>query len=137
MRNINFSQLHHFEFEGLFSRMGWLPVVTFSEAIFPTLVRAFYSRVIYGLGGPLISTVRGVEIQLDPESICRIFNIPPVGLKVYESKTWPTLSSFEPREAIKRIFGLANAQGMGKPSAYSLTVSSKVLHHMIYFILLP
>ena len=56
---------------------------------------------------------------------------------MYESKTWPTLSGFEPREAIKRIFRLANAQGMGKPSAHSLIVSSRVLHHMIYFILLP
>ena len=25
----------------------------------------FYSRVTYGLGGPVISIVRGVEIQLD------------------------------------------------------------------------
>ena len=89
--------------------MGWLLVVTFSEAIFPTLVHAFYSRAIYGLDGPFISTVRGVEIQLDLESIYCIFNIPPVGLKVYESKNWPTLSGFEPGEAIKRIFGLANA----------------------------
>ena len=37
-RNINFSQLQHFKFEGLFSRMGWLPMVTISEPIFPTLV---------------------------------------------------------------------------------------------------
>ena len=27
-RNINFSQLQHFGFEGLFSRMGWLTVMT-------------------------------------------------------------------------------------------------------------
>ena len=89
--------------------MGWLLVVTILEPIFPTLVRTFYSRATYGLSGPLISTIKGVEIQLDSESICRIFNIPLVGLKVYESKTWPTLSGFEPREAIKRIFRLANA----------------------------
>ena len=42
-RSINFSQLQHFGFERLFNRMGWLPVVTISETIFPTLVRAFYS----------------------------------------------------------------------------------------------
>ena len=42
-RSINFSQLQHFGFEGLFGRMGWLPVVMISELIFPTLVRAFYS----------------------------------------------------------------------------------------------
>ena len=135
-RNINFSQLQHFGFEGLFSRMGWLPVVTILELIFPTLARAFYLRTTYGLGGPLISTIRRVEIQLDPQSIYRIFYIALVGLRVYESNTWPTLPGFEPREIIQRMYGLADTQGMGKPLAHSLTVSSRVLHHVICFILL-
>ena len=68
-RSVNFSQLQHFRFEGLFGRMGWLPVVTIFEPIFLTLVRAFYSRVTYGLGGPIMSKVKGVEIRLSPESI--------------------------------------------------------------------
>ncbi|RVW19036.1 hypothetical protein CK203_095045 [Vitis vinifera] len=59
---------------------------------------------------PIISTVRDVEIRLSPESICCIFDIPSVGLKV-------------------RL-------GDGKPSAHSLTVISRVLHHMICSILL-
>ena len=108
-----------------------------SELIFPTLVRAFYSRVTYGHGGSIISTVRGVEIQLDPESVCRILDITPVGLRVYESKAWPTLAGFEPIEAIQRMCCLADTQGMGKPSARSLTVRCRVLHHMILYILLP
>ena len=33
--------------------------------------------------------------------------------------------------------GLADAQGMGKPSTHSLIVISRVLHHMVYSILLP
>ena len=89
--------------------MGWLPVVIVSEPIFLTLVRAFYSRVTYGLGGLIISTIRGVEIHLDPKSICHIFYIAPVGLRVYESKIWSTVLGFEPREAIQRIFGLPDA----------------------------
>ena len=80
-----------------------------SEPILPTLVRAFFSQVTYGLGGPIISTVRDVEIRLSLESICCIFDIPSVGLKVYESKTWPTVPGFEPREAIQRMCGLADA----------------------------
>ena len=60
--------------------------MTISEPIFLTLVRTFYSRATYGIGGPIISTVKGVEIQLDSESIYRIFDIAPIRLKVYESK---------------------------------------------------
>ena len=108
-----------------------------SEPIFPTLVRAFFSQVTYGLGGPIIFTVRDVEIRLSSESICRIFDIPSVGLKGYESKTWPIVSGFEPREAIQRMCGLVDAQGIGKPSAHSLTMISRVLQHMICSILLP
>ena len=67
--------------------MGWLPVVTISEPIFSTLVGAFYLRSTYGLGDLIISIVRGVEIQLNPENICHIFDIAPIGLKVSESKT--------------------------------------------------
>ena len=77
-----------------------LPVVTISEPIFPSLVRVFYLRTTYGLGDPIISTVREFEIRLDSESICHIFNITPIGFRVYESKTWPTVPGFKPRKAI-------------------------------------
>ena len=117
--------------------MGWLLVVTISESIFPTIVRAFYSRVTYGMGGPIISTVRLVKIYLDSERIYHIFYIATVGLRMYKSKMWPTMLGFEPREAIQRICGLPDAQGMGKPSAHSLTVITKVLHHMLCSIFLP
>ena len=80
--------------------MGWLPVMTISKSVLPNLVREFYSRGTYGFGGSIISTIRGVEIRLDLERICHIFYIAPVGLKVYESKIWPTVPGFEPREAI-------------------------------------
>ena len=89
------------------------------------------------MGSLIISTMRGVEIRLDPETICLIFDIALIGLIVYESKMWPTMSGFEPREAIQTIYGLPNAHGMGKPSADSLTVISRVLHHMLCFIFQP
>ncbi|RVW22362.1 hypothetical protein CK203_096192 [Vitis vinifera] len=80
---------------------------------------------------------KGVQIHLDPESICRILDIPPGGLRVYDAKAWPTVPGFDPREAIQRMCGLADAPGLGKPSAHSLTVTCRVLHHMIAYILLP
>ena len=74
--------------------------MTVSELIFPTLVRVFYLRATYSIGGPIISTIRAVEICLDSESIYRIFDIDLVGLRVYESKIWPTMPGFEPREVL-------------------------------------
>ncbi|KAL6327906.1 hypothetical protein AAG906_027314 [Vitis piasezkii] len=94
-------------------------------------------RMTYGIGGPIISTARGVKIRLDSESICHIFDIALIGLRVYKSKIWSTMPGFEPREVVQRFCGLADAQGMGKPSAHNLTMISRVLHHMICSILLP
>ena len=84
-------------------------MVTISEPIFPTLIGTFYSRVTYGLGGPITSTVRGVEITLSPDSIFRILDVPSVGLRAYESKVWPTVPGFEPREAIRKMCELVDA----------------------------
>ncbi|KAL6331460.1 hypothetical protein AAG906_011400 [Vitis piasezkii] len=69
-------------------------------------------RATYGIGGLIISSVRGVDIRLDTESIAT-FLYCSVGLKVYESKIWPIMPEFELRER------------MGKPSAHSLTVISR------------
>ena len=52
------------------------------------------------MGGMITSIVRGVEIHLDLESICRIFDITPVGVGVYEFNMWPTVLGFEFRKAI-------------------------------------
>ena len=56
---------------------------------------------------------------------------------MYESKIWPTVLGFEPKEAIQRICGIPDGQGMGKPSTHNLTVISRVLHYMICSILVP
>ncbi|RVX22856.1 Retrovirus-related Pol polyprotein from transposon RE1 [Vitis vinifera] len=45
---------------------------------------------------------------LSPESICRILDIPSVGLRVYEAKAWPTVPGFEPRKVVQRLCGLAD-----------------------------
>ncbi|KAL6332625.1 hypothetical protein AAG906_009945 [Vitis piasezkii] len=84
-------------------------VVMIFEPIFSTLVQAFYSRATYGLRGPVLSIVRGVEIRLSLESIYCILDIPSIELRVYEAKAWPTMPGFEPREAVQRLCKLADA----------------------------
>lgn len=84
-----------------------MPIVTVSELIFPTLVLAFYSRTTYGIGGLIISTVRGVKIRLDPKSISHIFYIVLVVLRAYKSKIWPTVSGFK----LRRLANLKKPRG--------------------------
>ncbi|KAL6330086.1 hypothetical protein AAG906_040004 [Vitis piasezkii] len=60
--------------------------VRFDTALFNYVedYQIYKQKATYDIGGTIIFTVRGVEIQLDLESICRIFYIAPIRLKVYE-----------------------------------------------------
>ncbi|RVW19845.1 hypothetical protein CK203_116338 [Vitis vinifera] len=60
-----------------------------------------------------MSTIRGIDIKLSPESIYHILDIPSVGLRVYKAKTWPTVSGFEPKEAIQSSRRHPMAPGLG------------------------
>ena len=91
----------------------------------------------YRVGGPISYTLRGVEIELNANSIYRILGVPIVGLRIYESKVWPTIVGFKSKKVIQRICGLSDAHGMGKPSSHSLTIISRVFHHMLCFTFLP
>ena len=67
------------------------------------------------MGGPIASIVRGVEICLDLKSICCIFDIAPIRLRVYKSKIWPIMVRFEPRETIKRFVDFQMPMGWANP----------------------
>ncbi|RVW37819.1 Retrovirus-related Pol polyprotein from transposon RE1 [Vitis vinifera] len=97
-RSVNFSQLQHFGFEGLFGRMDDCRCDDF-EPIFSDSVCGFLFPRTYGLGGPWTP--------------------------VYEAKAWPTMSGFSLERLVQRLCGLADAQGMGKPSAHNLTVPAE------------
>ncbi|KAL6327235.1 hypothetical protein AAG906_015585 [Vitis piasezkii] len=70
------------------------------------------------------------RIELNVDSICRILGVPTFGLRIYESKVWPTIPIFELKEVIQRICGLSYGHGMGKPSARILIVIYRVFHHI-------
>lgn len=74
-RNINFIHLQYFGFEEIFSCIGWLSIVIIFELIFSTLIQIFYSRMTYCVKGPIASIVKGIEIQVDLESIYLIFYV--------------------------------------------------------------
>lgn len=84
-RDIDFIQLIYFGFQDLFAKMGWLLIVFLSESDFPNLVGAFCAKARYHVGGPISYTLRGAEIELDANAICRIIGVPTVRLRIYES----------------------------------------------------
>lgn len=65
--------------------------MTCHEPVFPTLVRSSIQTV----GGTMYMKIRGVQIKLDVDSLCKILIVHAIGLHTYKTKTWPTIEDFD------------------------------------------
>ena len=133
-RNIAFAKLSYFHFDVLFARMGWLPIVSVNEFVYPKLVKCFYSNMTFEDEGPITTTINGVQIVFDVAELCQILEIPNEGVCLYEAKKWPRVEGFKPAEALQRLCGYPRAN---RPTSHLLTVLSRILHHMISYIFIP
>ena len=59
-RNIDLAKLSYFHFDVLFARMGWLPIVSLNEFVYPKVVKCFYSNMTFEDEGPITTTINGV-----------------------------------------------------------------------------
>ena len=75
--------------------------------------------------------------MLNEEKICEILGVQSDGDKVYESKSWPNIDGFVVGKAIQLLCEGLIPYGHGKPNAYSLIPSSRVLHHIVTYSLVP
>ena len=71
-RNIDFAKLNYFHFDVLFARMGWLPIVSVKEFVYPKVVKCFYSNMTFEDEGPITTTINGVQIVFDVAELCQI-----------------------------------------------------------------
>ena len=101
-RDIDFIQLIQFRFGEIFLKIGWLPIMTVKEPIYPKLIQTFYSNVIVHVGGSITisCSLREVNIMLNEEKICEILGVQSDGDKVYESKSLSNIDGFVVGDAI-------------------------------------
>ena len=75
-------------------RMQWLICTRLSNPCYPSLIRRFYAN----LSKPhkhhldLICTLKGIDIELDPYTMCRILGVNNDGDEVYDFNNLPILS---------------------------------------------
>lgn len=53
---------------------------------------------------------RDIGFYLTTNIICSILRIPTVGERIYETKSWPQLEGFIPRQVVQCLCGLDNAE---------------------------
>ena len=114
--------------------MGWLPIVSVKEFLYPRVVKCFYSNMTFEDEGPITTTINGVQIVFNVAKLCQILEIPNEGVCLYEAKKWPRVEGFKPAEAIQRLCSYPRSS---RPTSHLLTVSSRILHHMISYIFIP
>ena len=85
--------------------MGWLPIVSVKEFLYPRVVKCFYCNMTFEDEGPISTTINGVQINFDVAELCQILDILNEGACLYEAKKWPRVDGFKPTEAIHRLCG--------------------------------
>ena len=63
-RNIDLVKLNYFHFDVFFARMGWLPIVSMKEFVYPRVVKCFYCNMKFEDEGPITTSINGVPINL-------------------------------------------------------------------------
>ena len=99
-RNIDFSKLSYFQCDRLFTRMGWLPIVSVKEFLHPRHVKCFYCNMNFEEERPISTTVNGVQIKFDVAKLCKILDILNEGACLYEPKKRPRVDGFKPAKAV-------------------------------------
>ena len=128
-RDIDFSSLKGSCLEALFFDIGWLPLVTLLDPVYPTLVQVFFARAHIS-GSSISSTLRGVEFDISAPELCHLLSIRNTGAQVFESKTWPQVDDFDPAAAVCRLTG-SIAHRVGQLQDSSLTHDVRLLHQIV------
>ena len=79
-----------------------------SNPSYPSLIRRFYAN----LSKPhkhrldLICTLKDIDIELDPSTMCRILGVNDEDDEVYDFNNWLILLNFDAKKALKRLCNL-------------------------------
>ena len=121
-------------FNQMMRRMQWL---TFARLSNPSLIRRFYAN----LSKPhkhrldLIYTLKGINIEFDPSTMCRILGLNNDGDEVYDSNNWPIFPKFDAKAALKRICKPDFLHP--KPKSKDLTLQARLLLIFVHHNILP
>ena len=129
-KNIDF---RFFESEGFslaskIKNQGWSFYCSLKEVTFVDLVREFYQNLIYG-NGSVTSTVKGIDICLDPVILGEILHLPSEGYAYMELPV--------KEEGISVIFGGTYQGNLNKLEAKILPIEMRILHQMVTKLFFP
>ena len=82
-------------------------------------------------------SIRGVDIELNVEKMCKILGIESICELVYQRKTWSHVEGFILGEAMQCICDLEYTNNISKPRAVGLTMKCHVIHNVVGHCIIP
>ncbi|KAK2444342.1 hypothetical protein QL285_015372 [Trifolium repens] len=116
--------------------LGWTDFFKIKDSVLPQLVQAFYHNAnVHEDKNLIISNIRGVEIQIDTETLGCLINLPFEGATIYGGDWYSKLGVS--KEAL--ILELFNEEGanMEEPTSSYLKKEFKIIHNMLLHCIFP
>ncbi|KAF7802831.1 Retrovirus-related Pol polyprotein from transposon RE1 [Senna tora] len=120
----------------LFTQMGWKPFLAIKEKIYPSLIREFYSNLVFSEeeGEPVgRSMLRGKRADLTTGNIRRWIGVKKGDFKRYSSREPITMETYSIEKAAKKLGGSPN----GEVTLAQLGVNERLLAHVLCQLIMP
>ncbi|GAV58012.1 hypothetical protein CFOL_v3_01548, partial [Cephalotus follicularis] len=118
---------------------GLEPLFSFNKPSFPYLMKEFYAKIIssssYTTPG-ISTTVKGQCIKFNLDKLHSILNIPNLGVKGWNQRTWVSGDGFDRLDCVRVLFG-ENAEPLQRMYTRNLSLHYRFLHRAICTHILP
>ncbi|KAF7814878.1 Retrovirus-related Pol polyprotein from transposon RE1 [Senna tora] len=120
----------------LFSQMGWKPFIGIKERIYPSIIREFYSNLVFSEedGEPVVrSMIRGKKVELTIDNIRSWIGVKKGDFKRYSSREPISMESYSIEKAANKLGGNSN----GEVTLAQLGVNERMIAHVLRQLIMP
>ncbi|KAB1205047.1 hypothetical protein CJ030_MR7G016691 [Morella rubra] len=126
-----------FDFQDMFEFQGWETLVSIKENCYVYLVKLVFANFQFSKSEDADSYVNGKMLDLSSSSLNSLANAPDDGKKFFENHGWVGLSEVDPLHILRVVLDNPTLDEIIKPTASDLSISRRILHHMVCNIILP
>ncbi|KAL2485480.1 Uncharacterized protein Adt_30236 [Abeliophyllum distichum] len=125
-----------FNIDNLFIGMGWVPILTLNDKVYPSIVKDFYTKMTFSPGTGITCLLKNKRFKITQELIRSILHLEDGGIRLYTTKIILHIEEYNPVEACCRVTG-KHFEAAVRLSTNQLTLPCRVLHNIITHIIVP
>ncbi|GAV67212.1 hypothetical protein CFOL_v3_10720 [Cephalotus follicularis] len=115
---------------------GLEPFFSINLPSYPELMKEFYVHILGSSRNSLSTKVKNKIIDLDLDRLNTILNVPNVGTRGWNQRTWVTSQDFDGQDCLRVLFG-ENADFLQRMYTRNLPLQYRFLHRAVCTYILP